>query len=175
MSFGVSDKKIGLTIVAAGTSLPELVTSVVSALKNNADIANGNLIGSTIFNVLLIVPISALIYPIAYNSSFNLDLFVLLGGSVFLFIAMFTGKAKRLDRWKLWCLSLVSLDISCKCFFDKVFLLKALTCSMKGILLQFIILAIKTAYEVYLDIYSFYNLMELPRFSKTRGWKQISF
>jgi len=100
MSFGVSDKVIGLTIVAAGTSLPELVTSVVAALKNNADIAIGNVIGSNIFNVLLIVPISALIHPIAYNSSFNLDLFVLLGGSLFLFIAMFTGKAKRLDRWE---------------------------------------------------------------------------
>jgi cation:H+ antiporter len=100
MSFGVSDKVIGLTIATARTSSPELVTSVVAALKNNADIAIGNLIGSTIFNVLLIVPISALIHPIAYNSSFNLDLFVLLGGSVFLFIAMFTGKAKRLDRWE---------------------------------------------------------------------------
>jgi cation:H+ antiporter len=100
MSFGVSDKVIGLTIVAAGTSLPELVTSVVAALKNNADIAIGNVIGSNIFNVLLVVPISALIHPIAYNSSFNLDIMMLLGGSVFLFIAMFTGKAKRLDRWE---------------------------------------------------------------------------
>jgi cation:H+ antiporter len=100
MSFGVSDKVIGLTIVAAGTSLPELVTSVVAALKNNADIAIGNVIGSNIFNVLLIVPISALIHPIAYNSSFNLDIMMLLGGSIFLFIAMFTGKAKRLDRWE---------------------------------------------------------------------------
>jgi len=71
ITFGVSDKVIGLTIVATGTSLPELVTSVVAALKNNADIAIGNVIGSNIFNVLLIVPISALIHPIAYNSSFN--------------------------------------------------------------------------------------------------------
>ncbi len=99
-SFGVSDKVIGLTIVAAGTSLPELVTSVVAATKNNADIAIGNVIGSNIFNILLIVPISALIHPIAYNTSFNLDLYILLGGSLFLFIAMFSGQAKRLDRWE---------------------------------------------------------------------------
>jgi cation:H+ antiporter len=100
MSSGVSDNVIGLTIVAARTSSPELVTSVVAALKNNTDVAIGNVIGSTIFNVLLIVPISALIHPTAYNSSFNLDIMMLLGGSVFLFIAMFTGKAKRLDRWE---------------------------------------------------------------------------
>ena len=99
-SFGVSDKVIGLTIVAAGTSLPELVTSVVAATKNNADIAIGNVIGSNIFNILLIVPISALIHPIAYNTSFNLDMYVLMGGSLFLFIAMFSGQAKRLDRWE---------------------------------------------------------------------------
>jgi len=100
LSFGVSDKVIGLTIVAAGTSLPELVTSVVAATKNNADIAIGNVIGSNIFNILLIVPISALIHPIAYNTSFNLDMYILLGGSLFLFIAMFSGQAKRLDRWE---------------------------------------------------------------------------
>jgi cation:H+ antiporter len=99
-SFGVSDKVIGLTIVAAGTSLPELVTSVVAATKNNADIAIGNVIGSNIFNILLIVPVSALIHPIAYNTSFNLDMYILLGGSLFLFIAMFSGQAKRLDRWE---------------------------------------------------------------------------
>jgi cation:H+ antiporter len=100
LSFGVSDKVIGLTIVAAGTSLPELVTSVVAATKNNADIAIGNVIGSNIFNILLIVPVSALIHPIAYNTSFNLDMYILLGGSLFLFIAMFSGQAKRLDRWE---------------------------------------------------------------------------
>jgi len=98
LSYGVSDKVIGLTIVAAGTSLPELVTSVVAATKNNADIAIGNVIGSNIFNLLLIVPLSALITPIAYNTSFNLDMYILMGGSLFLFIAMFSGKAKRLDR-----------------------------------------------------------------------------
>lgn len=100
LQFGVSEKVIGLTIVAAGTSLPELVTSIVAAIKKNADIAIGNVIGSNIFNVLLIVPISALIKPIAYNSSFNFEMYLLVGATLFLFIAMFSGKAKRLDRWE---------------------------------------------------------------------------
>ncbi|NEV93337.1 calcium/sodium antiporter [Psychroflexus sp. YR1-1] len=100
LEFGISEKVIGLTIVAAGTSLPELVTSIVAALKKNADIAIGNVIGSNIFNVLLIVPVSALIKPIAYNVSFNFEMYLLVGATLFLFIAMFSGKAKRLDRWE---------------------------------------------------------------------------
>jgi cation:H+ antiporter len=96
----MSHNLMGINIVAVEISLPEIVTSIVAALKNNADISIGNVIGSNIFNVLFIVPISALIHPVVYNSSFNLDIMMLLGGSVFLFIAMFTGKAKRLDRWE---------------------------------------------------------------------------
>jgi|SRR5690554_1319533 len=97
---GVSQKVIGLTIIAAGTSLPELVTSVVAALKKNSDIAIGNVIGSNIFNVLLILSISAFIDPIQFNPNFNQDIWILIGGSVFLIIAMFTGKRKKLDRWE---------------------------------------------------------------------------
>lgn len=100
LEFGISEKVIGLTIVATGTSLPELATSIVAALKKNADIAIGNVIGSNIFNVLLIVPVSALIKPIAYNASFNFEMYLLVGATLFLFIAMFSGKAKRLDRWE---------------------------------------------------------------------------
>ena len=99
-TLGVSEKIIGLTIVAAGTSLPELVTSVVAALKKNSDIAIGNIVGSNIFNILLILSISSLIRPIAYNPKFNQDLLILIGGTVFLLIAMLTGKRKRLDRWE---------------------------------------------------------------------------
>ncbi|WP_319589442.1 calcium/sodium antiporter [uncultured Draconibacterium sp.] len=97
---GVSEKIIGLTIVAAGTSLPELVTSVIAAVKKNSDIAIGNVIGSNIFNILLILAISGVINPIAYNTKFNTDLFILLGGTAFLFISMLTGKRKKLDRWE---------------------------------------------------------------------------
>lgn len=97
---GVSQKIIGLTIIAAGTSLPELVTSIVAALKKNSDIAIGNVIGSNIFNVLLVLSISSFVSPITYNPNFNQDLLILIGGTVFLIIAMFTGKRKKLDRWE---------------------------------------------------------------------------
>lgn len=97
---GISQKIIGLTIIAAGTSLPELLTSVVAALKKNSDIAIGNVIGSNIFNVLLIVSVSSLINPIQFNTVFNQEFLILIGGTVFLILAMFTGKRKMLDRWE---------------------------------------------------------------------------
>lgn len=99
-TFGLSEKIIGLTIVAAGTSLPELATSVVAAFKKNNDIAIGNIIGSNIFNIFFILSISSLIRPIEYDPIFNTDLFILIGGTVVLFITMFTGKKKQLDRWE---------------------------------------------------------------------------
>jgi cation:H+ antiporter len=97
---GISEKVIGLTIVSAGTSLPELVTSVVAAVRKNNDIAVGNIIGSNIFNLLFILPISALIHPLTYNTAFNTDILILIGGTIFLFVAMFTGIRKKLDRWE---------------------------------------------------------------------------
>ena len=97
---GVSQKVIGLTIIAAGTSLPELITSIVAALKKNSDIAIGNVIGSNIFNILLILSISSFVNPIKYNPNFDQELIILTGGTIFLILAMFTGKRKRLDRWE---------------------------------------------------------------------------
>lgn len=99
-SFGVSEKIIGLTIVAAGTSLPELATSVVASMKKNNDIAIGNIIGSNIFNIFLILGVSSLISPLDYALAFNTDLYILGAGTIFLFVAMFTGKRKKLDRWE---------------------------------------------------------------------------
>ena len=95
---GVSEKIIGLTIIAIGTSLPELLTSVVAAAKKNTGIAMGNIIGSNIFNIFLILSVSALISPIQYNINFNTDLYILLGGTLFLFGMMFVGRKYRLDR-----------------------------------------------------------------------------
>lgn len=103
-SLGVSEKIIGLTIVAAGTSLPELATSVVAAMKKNADIAIGNIVGSNIFNIFLILGVSGIIRPLEFNPSFNTDLYLLAGGTIFLFIAMFTGKRHKLDRWEAFVL-----------------------------------------------------------------------
>lgn len=97
---GMSEKVIGLTIVAAGTSLPELATSVVAALKKNNDIAVGNIIGSNIFNIFFILAVGSIIRPINYDQLFNIDLYILAGGTIFLFIAMFTGQKKKLDRWE---------------------------------------------------------------------------
>lgn len=104
---GVSEKIIGLTIIAAGTSLPELMTSVVAAMKKNSDIAIGNIIGSNIFNIFLILSVSSLVHPITYSSVFNTDIYLLLGGTLFLFLAMFMSKKKTLERWESAILLLV--------------------------------------------------------------------
>ena len=98
--FGISEKIIALTIVAAGTSLPELVTSVVAASKRNSDIAIGNVIGSNIFNILFILSVSGLISPIAFNPNFNAELLLLIGGTLLLTIFMFTSKKMKIDRWE---------------------------------------------------------------------------
>ena len=82
--FKVSEKIIALTILAVGTSLPELVTSVTAAIKGNSDIAIGNIIGSNIFNMLLIIGVSAFIKPIIYNFSFNIDLSILVIATIVL-------------------------------------------------------------------------------------------
>ena len=97
---GVSEKIIGLTIVAAGTSMPELATSVVAALKKNNDIAVGNIIGSNIFNIFFILGISAVLRPLGFDTSFNTDIYLLAFGTAVLLIFMFTGRKKRLDRWE---------------------------------------------------------------------------
>lgn len=104
---GVSEKVIGLTIVAAGTSLPELATSIVAAVKKNNDIAVGNIVGSNIFNIFFILAASSLVKPIEYQASFNTDLYLLAAGTLFLFLAMFTSGRKRLDRWEAALLLLV--------------------------------------------------------------------
>ncbi|GAA3597675.1 calcium/sodium antiporter [Flavivirga amylovorans] len=99
-SLGISKKVIGLTIIAAGTSLPELVTSVVAALKKNSDMVIGNVIGSNIFNILFVLSTSALIYPLDYTSNFDYSIYFFIGGTVFLLFFMFTGKRLKLDRWE---------------------------------------------------------------------------
>jgi cation:H+ antiporter len=104
---GVSEKIIGLTIVAAGTSLPELVTSVIAGIKKNNDIAIGNIIGSNIFNIVFILGLSALLKPQEYNPAFNTDIFMVAFGTLFLFLAMFAGKRHRLDRWEAGIMLLI--------------------------------------------------------------------
>lgn len=98
--FGLSEKLIGLTILAAGTSLPELATSAVAAFKKNTDIAIGNVVGSNIFNLLFILGVTGLIGESPYNATLNTDMFVLFGGTMVLIIFMFTLKRRKLDRWE---------------------------------------------------------------------------
>lgn len=98
--FGLSEKLIGLTVLAAGTSLPELATSAVAAFRRNTDIAIGNVIGSNIFNICLVLGVSASISPIPFNVEMNFDLYVLAVATVLLMIFMFTLNTRKLDRWE---------------------------------------------------------------------------
>ena len=98
--FGISQMTIGLTIVAVGTSLPELATSAVAAYKKNFDIAVGNIVGSNIFNIFFVLGISSLIRPLPFQPGSNLDIGLLVLANILLFIFMFTGKKHKLDRWE---------------------------------------------------------------------------
>lgn len=96
--FGLSDKLIGLTILAVGTSLPELATCIVAAYKKSTDIAIGNVIGSNIFNIFFITSISGLISPVDFPVVLNEDLYVLVGSTLVLMISMFTLGRNKVDR-----------------------------------------------------------------------------
>lgn len=93
---GLSERFIGLTIVALGTSLPELFTSVMAARKGNADIAIGNIVGSNIFNILFVVGLSALIIPVPFAQAFRIDTLVAFGAGLLLWLCSLRGK---LVRW----------------------------------------------------------------------------
>jgi len=98
--YELSEKLIGLTILAAGTSLPELATSAVAAYRKNTDIAIGNVVGSCIFNIFLILGITGMIHSTPYNTIMNFDLYVLGASTVLLMIFMFTLNQRKLDRWE---------------------------------------------------------------------------
>lgn len=94
---GWTDRIIGLTIVALGTSLPELFTSVTAARKGNVDIAIGNIVGSNIFNILFVIGISALLIPIPFAKEFTFDMYWCIAAAVALLV--FVLPTKRLERW----------------------------------------------------------------------------
>ena len=104
---GVSEAAIGLTIVAAGTSMPELATSVVSALKKNPDIAIGNIVGSNLFNILAIAGTSSVVSPIAAKNVNYVDLLVMLGLTLLLLPLVKSGQ--KISRAEGWALILVYL------------------------------------------------------------------
>lgn len=94
---GMSQSTVGLTIIAAATSLPELATSIVAALKKNSDMAVGNAIGSNLFNILLVLGLSALIRPIPFNKNLNSEIWLLAGSTILIlvFVKVDIGKTKR--------------------------------------------------------------------------------
>jgi cation:H+ antiporter len=97
---GISEFLISSTIVAAGTSLPELVTSVAAALKKEMDISVGNIVGSNIFNIFFIMGISSTISPLTVPIGVNVDLIVLTIATLLFFVFMFTGKKHKFERWE---------------------------------------------------------------------------
>ena len=96
----VSETVIGLTIVSLGTSLPELATTIVAAVKKRADLAVGNIVGSNLFNVLLILGVSALIRDRDFQESLSTDVFITMGATFFLFVALLLRKAKLVGRFE---------------------------------------------------------------------------
>ncbi len=97
-NLGVSERIIGVTIIAIGTSLPELITSIVAAFKKEIDIAIGNIVGSNIFNILMILGVSAIITPISYSLSYNLDFILVIIASILLLGFACFGKKDTMTR-----------------------------------------------------------------------------
>ncbi|MDT0645271.1 calcium/sodium antiporter [Zunongwangia sp. F260] len=97
---GLSERVIGLTVVSIGTSLPELATSIIAVRKKNVDIAIGNVVGSNIFNIFLILGVSTTVAPLYLKDGAFFDIFVNIAAGLLLFIFIFTGKGRKLERWE---------------------------------------------------------------------------
>jgi cation:H+ antiporter len=97
---GMSQALISLTIVAVGTSLPELATCVVASYKKNAGIVIGNIVGSNIFNIFFVVGVSAVIQPLKFNPAMNFDIGVGIVSTVLLFVFLFFPRKNVLERWQ---------------------------------------------------------------------------
>lgn len=97
---GLSEAVIGLTVIAIGTSLPELATSVVAALKKQSDIAIGNVVGSNIFNVFFILGFSATVEALPFPARANADILMVILSSLLLFVVMYIGKRHTIERWQ---------------------------------------------------------------------------
>ena len=100
VQLGMSQSLVGLTIVAVGTSLPELATSAMAAYKKNAGIAVGSVVGSNIFNIFFVLGISSLIKPLPFQPKDNLSIGVVVIANMMLFAAMFTGRSRVVERWE---------------------------------------------------------------------------
>lgn len=99
-TLGMSEAMVGLTIVAVGTSLPELATSAMAAYRKNVELAVGNVVGSNIFNIFFVLGISSVIKPLPFQNASNIDIGMVILASLILFGTMFTGRRRSLDRWE---------------------------------------------------------------------------
>lgn len=98
LGLGLSQAVIGLSILAIGTSVPELATSAVAAWRHNSDIAIGNIVGSNIFNLLFVLALTAIISPLPLTSGLNIDMLVMIGASLMLFFVLYNGDRQRVAR-----------------------------------------------------------------------------
>ena len=99
-NWGMSESTIGLTVVATATSLPELITSIVAALKKNSGIAIGNVLGSNILNIFMVLGVSSIIIPLPFDPMMNKQLMILFAANVLMLMFVFTGKGRKISRWE---------------------------------------------------------------------------
>ena len=99
-NWGMSESTIGLTVVATATSLPELITSIVAATKKNSGIAIGNVLGSNILNIFMVLGVSALITPLPFEPLMNKQLIILAIANFLMLLFVFTGKGRKISRWE---------------------------------------------------------------------------
>jgi len=100
LSWGMSESTVGLTVVATATSLPELITSIVAALKKNSAIAIGNVLGSNILNIFMVLGVSSLIIPLPFDSKMNQQLMILFAANAIMLTTVFTGKGRKISRFE---------------------------------------------------------------------------
>ncbi|MDP3057483.1 MAG: hypothetical protein Q8N37_03115 [bacterium] len=105
--FKIPDLVIGLTVVAFGTSAPELIINILASLQGNTEIAVGNIVGSNIFNIFFILGASAIISPLPFDPINNIDMIMTIGASFLLFLAMFIGKKHILEKWQGICFIII--------------------------------------------------------------------
>lgn len=100
IDWGMSESTVGLTVVATATSLPELITSIVAALKKNSAIAIGNVLGSNILNIFMVLGISSLITPLPFDMRMNHQLMILFCANAIMLATVFTGKGRKISRFE---------------------------------------------------------------------------
>lgn len=100
LSWGMSESTVGLTVVATATSLPELITSIVAALKKNSSIAIGNVLGSNILNIFMVLGVSSLITPLPFDMRMNHQLMILFCANAIMLATVFTGKGRKISRFE---------------------------------------------------------------------------